>query len=200
MNYLAHTFLSRHSPDAIVGAVLGDFVKGALDGSYPRVVREAILLHRAIDRYTDSHPVPLASRLLVSPARRRFAPILVDVFYDHFLARCWGEFCDIPLPQFSAYVYEALLARPSLLPARLQWVAPRMAADDWLGAYAALDGIDAAVNGIARRMQRFPRAAALRGGGDELRANYAAFEHDFRSFFPQLIQHVATSRVLERAA
>ena len=198
MNYLAHSFLSRHSPEAILGALLGDFVKGTLDENLPRAVREAILLHRAIDRYTDAHPIPLASRLLVSPARRRFAPILVDVFYDHFLACHWDDFCDMPLPQFAEYVYDVLHQHSELLPTRLQRAAPYMARDDWFSAYAGLDGIDAAVNGIARRMQRFPRAAALRGGGDELRQNYEAFEHDFRLFFPQLLHHVIELRGIER--
>lgn len=200
MNYLAHTLLSHHSPEAILGALLGDFAKGPLDTAWPRAVREAILLHRAIDRYTDAHPVVLTSRLLVSPARRRFAPILVDVFYDHFLARHWDEFCDLPLPQFAEHVYDVLLTHRAELPARLQFVAPFMAHDDWFGAYARLDGIDAAVNGIARRMQRFPRAAALRGGVEELQRNYDAFEHDFSRFFPQLLHHVAGSRNVERVA
>jgi acyl carrier protein phosphodiesterase len=200
MNYLAHTLLSHHSPEAILGAMLGDFSKGTADARYPHAVREAILLHRAIDRYTDAHPVPLASRTLVSPARRRFAPILVDVFYDHFLARHWNDYCEVPLPQFAEHVYDVLLSRKAELPERLQYVAPYMAADDWFGAYAELDGIDAAVNGMAWRMRRFARAAALRGGVEELRLNYAAFEHDFRSFFPQLMHHAVACRSSVRLA
>jgi acyl carrier protein phosphodiesterase len=200
MNYLAHTLLSHNSPEDILGAMLGDFVKGPLDTRYAPVVREAILLHRAIDRYTDAHPVALASRLLVSAPRRRFAPILVDVFYDHFLARHWDDYCELPLAQFAAHVYDVLLTHRAELPERLQWVAPHMAADNWLMAYAGLEGIDAAVNGIARRMQRFPRAAVLHGGVEELQNNYDAFEHDFRRFFPQLMQQAVVSRSHTRAA
>ena len=200
MNYLAHTLLSRHSPEAILGAVLGDFVKGALDARYPRAVREAILLHRAIDRYTDSHPLPLASRKHVSPARRRFAPILVDVFYDHFLARHWNDYCEVPLTQFAAHVYQVLLSHRAELPERLQYVAPRMAEHDWFGAYAEIDGIDSAVDGIAWRLRRFPRAAALRGGVEELQHHYDAFERDFRDFFPQLMQHAIACRDSGRVA
>jgi acyl carrier protein phosphodiesterase len=200
MNYLAHTFLSRHSPDAILGAMLGDFVKGPLDTTYTRPVREAILLHRAIDRYTDAHPVTLSSHTLIAPARRRFAPVLVDMFYDHFLARHWNDYCDIPLAQFAEHVYDVLLAQSERLPKRLQLVATRMAGNGWLTAYAELSGIDAAVNGIARRLQRFPKAAVLRGGAEELKNNYAAFEHDFRQFFPQLMHHVVNTHAFERVA
>jgi len=200
MNYLAHTLLSRDCPEAILGAMLGDFVKGPLDDRYPDKVRAAILLHRAIDRYTDAHPIVLSSRSLISGARRRFAPIMVDIFYDHFLARHWTEYCDVPLSEFTEHVYAALLAQPTLVPERLHAVAPRMAADDWLGAYAGIAGMESAINGVARRLQRFRRAAVLHGGAEELVSHYAPLERDFRLFFPELRSHVAGYRRLERAA
>ncbi len=192
MNYLAHVFLSCDSAEAILGALYGDFAKGAHDVEYPAAIADAIRLHRAIDRYTDAHPIPCASRALVSPVRRRFAGILTDVFYDHFLARHWQDYCELPLPMFAHQVYAVLLAHQEQLPPRLRYVAPRMAANDWFGAYAELRGIDAAVNGIARRLEHYPRAAALRGGVAELERHYAAFEAHFREFFPLLIQHVRT--------
>jgi len=200
MNYLAHVFLSRESPAAIVGALLGDFIKGPLGvqaqvaSPYSPDVCAAILRHRAIDRYTDAHPVVFASRALVSPARRRFAPILVDVFYDHFLARRWQEYCDLPLPAFAQQVYAVLHAHREHLPQRLQGVAPRMAQNDWFVAYTHVHGIDAAVNGIARRLERHPRAAALHGGAEELERHYAALDAHFCQFFPQLIEFVGTAR------
>jgi acyl carrier protein phosphodiesterase len=200
MNYLAHTLLSHQSAEAILGAVLGDFVKGPLGADYPPAVRDAIGLHRAVDRYTDAHPVVLSSRRLVSDARRRFAPIMVDVFYDHFLARHWSDYCDVPLHRFAHQVYEVLQAHRAVVPERLQRVAPRMAADDWLNAYAEVAGMQAAINGIARRLHRFRRAAVLHGGADELIQHYAAFERDFRLFFPELRRHVADHHRLERAA
>src|SRR5688572_11794852 len=106
MNYLAHALLSHQSAEAILGALLGDFVKGPVGAEYPPAVRDAIHLHRLIDRYTDSHPVVLSSRRLVSDARRRFAPIMIDMFYDHFLARHWSDYCDTPLRQFARQVYD----------------------------------------------------------------------------------------------
>jgi acyl carrier protein phosphodiesterase len=192
MNFLAHVFLSHHSPEAILGAMLGDFVKGSVGAEYPPAVREAIVLHRTIDRFTDAHPIPYAARALVSPARRRFAPILIDVFYDHFLARYWADYCTVPLPQFAQQVYDVLRANRAILPPRLQIVAPRMVANDWLTAYAELPGVDAAVNGIARRLERYPRAAALHGAAEELERHYARFERDFRTFFPQLTAYAAS--------
>ena len=189
MNYLAHVFLAGPCPDAIAGALLGDFVKGAQAAErYSAPIREAIALHRAVDRYTDQHPIVLASRRLVSPSRRRFGGIMVDVFYDHFLARHWSRYSTEALPTFSARIYAALTKHEATAPERLQRMLPRMRADDWLASYAEVEAIDAAINGISRR---FKRTNNLAGGADELLQHYGRFEEHFSAFFPQLLRHVA---------
>jgi acyl carrier protein phosphodiesterase len=188
MNYLAHAFLSRSSPDLLIGGLLGDFVKGRERlQQYSLAVREGIRLHRAIDRYTDAHAIVRASCALISPARRRFAGILVDVFYDHFLARHWLRYADLPLETFTQQVYATLLPHAPSYPERLQRILPRMAADDWLASYAETESVDAALRGIARRFQRFPRAAVLKDGVQELLVNYEALEQHFLVFFPELL-------------
>lgn len=189
MNYLAHAFLARATPELLTGGMLGDFVKGQRNlHDYPPDIRAGIHLHRAIDRFTDSHPTVLASRALISPARRRFAGILVDVFYDHYLARHWGRFSAEPLGNFTARVYATLWPRRGDFPERLQRILPWMRADDWLASYAGIESVDAALHGIARRFARYPRAAVLAGGVHELLANDAALERHFLDFFPQLEQ------------
>lgn len=200
MNYLAHAFLSSHSSDAILGALLGDFLKGNGNTGYSDAVHEAVQVHRSVDRFTDAHALTLSSRRLIGPARRRFAPVMVDIFYDHFLARYWDDYCEVPLPHFTRGVYDVLLAQHENLPPRMQYVVARMSADDWLGAYADLAGMDAAINGIARRLQRFPRAAVLQGGAEELVQHYEAMEQNFRQFFPALQRHAADCFALERVA
>lgn len=186
MNYLAHTLLTSHTPAAMVGALLGDFVKGSVPAHYDDEIRAAILTHRAIDRFTDAHETHRASCALISPARRRFAGILVDVFYDHFLVRHWSRFSGEPLSEFTSRVYAALQARHASLPERLQRILPYMAGDDWLGSYGDLDSVHAALHGIARRFRRFPRAAALLDGIEELENNYTTLERQFLEFFPQV--------------
>jgi acyl carrier protein phosphodiesterase len=197
MNYLAHVFLSHQTPDAIVGAMLGDFVKGRSVEGWSAEVRAAILLHRAVDRYTDAHAIVRASRALVTPERRRFAGILVDVFYDHFLARHWVRYHDRPLPEFTRSVYTALLARRATFPERLQRILPRMAADDWLAAYAEVASVDLALNGIARRFRYAERARVLRTAVTELHDNYGRFEEHFREFLPQAHAFVAAHSLSE---
>jgi acyl carrier protein phosphodiesterase len=194
MNYLAHAFLSRASPELLIGGLLGDFVKGALGERYSPAVRNGILLHRAIDRYTDAHAIVRASCALISPARRRFAGILVDVFYDHFLACHWQRYTELPLEMFTQQVYATLMPHTASYPERLQHILPYMAANDWLASYAGIESVDAAVNGIARRFQRFARAAVLADGVQELLHNYAALEQHFLVFFPELLGFVETEQ------
>lgn len=194
MNYLAHAFLSRASPELLIGGLLGDFVKGALGERYTPTVRAGILLHRAIDRYTDAHPTVRASCAHISPVRRRFAAILVDVFYDHFLARHWSRYAELPLEDFTQQVYSTLLPDIASYPERLQRMLPRMAADDWLASYAEIESVEAALHGIARRFQRYPRAAVLTDGVQELLLNYAALEQHFLEFFPELLGFVETEK------
>jgi acyl carrier protein phosphodiesterase len=192
MNYLAHAFLSRATPELLTGGMLGDFVKGRIDGQYSPGVCAGIALHRAIDRYTDDHPLVQASRARISPQRRRFAGILVDVFYDHFLARHWQRYSDMPLERFTRHVYGVLWPQRRGLPERLQRMLPWMRAEDWLAGYAELDAVEAALHGMARRFRFAERATPLADGVHELVAHYATFERQFHEFFPQLEGFVAS--------
>jgi acyl carrier protein phosphodiesterase len=183
MNYLAHLYCSPPHEDAWLGSLLGDFVKGPLGDRYRGAVGAAIVVHRRLDSYTDAHAAVQRSRSRVSAARRRYAGIMIDMFYDHFLARSWSEFHDEPLDAFSARVYALLERRHAELPERLRLVAPRMAAHDWLGSYANTANIARALDGISARLRRANR---LRGAGEELLADYAGFEADFRAFLPEV--------------
>ena len=199
MNYLAHLYCSCDSPESIAGALLGDFAKGRAHEAYSPRVQQAIALHRAIDRFTDGHPVVHASRAVISPARRRFAPILVDVFYDHFLARHWRRYSTQSLDHFAQRVYRVLAAQRHGYPERLQRVVPRMIAGDWLCAYGQREGMDAALRGIAWRLARYRRAAVLRGAVEELDREYPHLEGHFHEFFPELVGWVRERDGITRA-
>ncbi len=189
MNFLAHLYLSPAGEDAMLGSLLGDFVKGPLGNSgvnarYGPVATRAMALHRKIDSYTDSHPVVAATRGRITRPRRRFAGIMVDIFYDHFLARYWDEFHSVPLASFSADFYAVLSRRHAELPERLQRVAKSMIEFDWLGSYAKMESVDTALNRLSQRLRR---GDALIGSADELVQNYAEMESDFRRFLPDVI-------------
>jgi acyl carrier protein phosphodiesterase len=189
MNYLAHLYLSPPDEESLLGSLMGDFVKGPLDGRYGEEITRAIALHRRIDVFTDAHPQVLQSKSRISPMRRRYAGVMIDVFYDHFLAKHWNEFHDDPLEAFTARIYRILLQRHAMLPAKLQYVAPIMAQLDWLGSYAEVGSIYTALDRMGQRLKRENR---LLNSTDELVENYAELEADFRAFLPEVL-HFARS-------
>ncbi len=184
MNFLAHLFLSDQSDDALLGALLGDFVKGPLDQRYSPVITAAIRLHRHIDVFTDAHAAVLASKARVSPVRRRYAGIMVDMFYDHFLARYWEDYATVSLDIFTRRVYQVLSRRHAELPDKLRRIAPNMIEFDWLGSYREVNSVAAALDRMGSRLRR---GNGLLDSGEDLLREYAAFEADFRAFFPEVI-------------
>ena len=191
MNYLAHAWLSRHSDSAILGAILGDFVFGQSGlRDWPPAVRAEIVRHRRIDQYTDAHPAVTAARGLFDAAGlRRYAGIVLDVYFDHCLARDWMRWNDTPLEDFSARVYRVLQEHREELPPRLHAIAPRMAAHDWLGSYAQRGSVDRAVHGIATRLSR--NGDRLVECLEVLHVEEARVDAAFEAFFPDLIQSAA---------
>jgi len=176
----------------MLGSLMGDFVKGpltseAISDRYSAEMTRAIALHRKIDSYTDSHHVVRESWQRVSNERRRFAGIMVDIFYDHYLAKYWNEFHDKPLSEFTGEFYAILARRQSEMPPRLQRITDSMISLDWLGSYAQIDSVRGALNRISQRLRR---DNTLFDSADELLENYAAMERDFRRFLPDAVQFV----------
>jgi len=202
MNYLAHLYLATVPADlskrpaslaegtdeSLVGSLLGDFVKGDDHQGYSVGIRRAILIHRKIDAYSNAHHVYRRSKRRIHSSYRHTRGILVDLFYDHFLARNWDEYADVPLPDFTSRVYRALEAHRDILPPRLQSILTKMAADNWLLSYREVTNIGLALAGLSRRLSRANR---LHRGVEELCTNYAGLEEDFRAFFPELVDYVA---------
>lgn len=183
MNYLAHLHLAENDDAALVGNLLGDFIKGRIDARLdPRIYR-GIKLHRAVDRFTDAHPIHRRSRQWISARRRRYAGIIVDMAYDHFLARHWSRFRNDPLEQFAKRVYTALYRHYAELTPRLRQILPRMAQEDWLTAYRDLDSIGLALDRLSWRLSR---PSPLPGAVDEIRRAYRDLEADFMQLLPEL--------------
>ncbi len=187
MNYLAHLYLSEDSPESLLGRIMGDFVKGTIGDRYPLKIKRGIKLHRKIDAYTDSHPTTRASRNLYSPARRRFAGIIVDLCYDHFLYRHWPQFADVAIDQFICRIYDILMAHRTALPARMAAMVPVMIREDWLGSYQDLMGVEKA---LSRLSQRVTNGDRLLGATEEIKLQYRSLEANFLIFFPDLIHFV----------
>lgn len=184
MNYLAHLHLGGPAPAQLLGSLYGDFVKGPLGGRFSADIEAAIRLHRRIDAFTDSHPAVLAARARFPAERRRTSGILLDLFFDHCLARAWDDYASESLPQFTNRVYRVLTATPEL-PGQLARIAPRMAAQDWLGSYRDFATLPRVVNAMRHRLSR---PQLLEGAEDELARLYDALWADFREFYPQLMR------------
>lgn len=190
MNYLAHLLVCDGRPASLVGSILGDFSRGVDLNGLPSGVRQAVELHFRVDAFTDAHPVVLESKRRIQPPHRRFAGVLVDMYYDHFLARHWKQYCEVPLPQFAAGAYSALLEPEIELPERMLRVCRAMAVDDWLGSYSRVEAIDTALQRMAGRISRPNHLAS---GVQPLIEHYEALELDFQHFFPELKRFALTA-------
>lgn len=193
MNYLAHLYLAGDDEQALVGNLLGDFVKGRLENlPYSGAVRRGIRQHRLVDSFSDAHPLVLQSKRRISGERRRYAGIIIDLAYDHFLARHWEPLTGGDLESFCDRAYRILEDARPWLPDPMPRVVGRMSADDWLGSYRRLDNVGLALDNIARR---FRRPTTLPGAQIELEACYPALEQDFLAFFPELVQAVGPDAI-----
>jgi acyl carrier protein phosphodiesterase len=194
VNFLAHLFLSGAPAaptyaDVLVGNFIADSVPGRQLENYPPAVQTGIRLHRAIDTFTDQHPVVRRStQRLRAAGYGKYAGVISDMFLDHFLARSFPEFSTESLPAFTRRVYALLSARQAEMPARVQQFLPHMVQHNWLLGYAQTEGIRRALSGLSRRASA---GSGMETAVEELERNYAEYEADFRAFFPQLQALVA---------
>lgn len=195
MNYLAHLYLAEDSDESILGNLLGDFVKGPLRDEYDPEIIKGIKTHRKVDLFTDSHENFLASKRMISAERRRFAGIIIDLTFDHFLAKNWSDYSGQELSGFIGNTYELLMRNRGILPEKLQYFLPRMIEEDWLGSYGKLEGIGRTLDRISGRLtRRFARENSLTGAVEEIESNYERLENNFYEFFPQVIAFVENYR------
>ena len=187
MNFLAHIYLSGENAKIMVGNFIGDFVKGRnLVEQFEPEIAKGIELHRSIDEFTDHHPVVHESKVRLRPKYRHYAPVIVDVFYDHFLSRYWTNYHATSLTDFSTHTYETIEQHWTVLPAGVKSMLPYMKADNWLLNYGNIDGIERALTGMSRRARHVSR---MEESVVDLRENYEAFKTEFELFFPDLVNH-----------
>ena len=188
MNWLAHLYLSEPTPAFRIGNLLPDLAPASELMNLPGDFRRGVEQHRRIDAFTDSHPIVRQSMHRISPPFRRFAGILVDVFYDHILAREWDSFSSVPLSDFAIEVYSSFECHRDDIPPVAYIRLEHMRAGDLLCSYRELNGISIALGRIASRLSRpVPLAEAV----CILEADYNSFYSDFTTFFPELRSHVA---------
>jgi len=186
MNFLVHLFLSGNDNDLLVGNLLGDFVKGRLEGRYPVRIERGIELHRRIDSFCAENRHFILSKRRIDPSFGHYRGVLVDLFYDHFLARNWAEHSEIPFPRFLSDTRLVMEEYRHYLPERLQALIPFIFSE-LLPSYLEIDGISSALERMSTRIKRRNR---LGEGGEELKRHYPALHDDFGLFFPELRRFV----------
>lgn len=185
MNYLAHLYLSFDDENLMVGNYIADAVKGKQIEVYSDSIRKGIILHRKIDEFTDSHPVVEQSKALIRPRYRKYAGVIIDVYYDHFLASGWQSYSEVSLQQFTKLAYRTLFKHYLQMPGKMKGILPAMAIGNWLASYAHVDNIGLALKGMSTRT-RFN--SGMENGKDELVEFYDELQNHFELFFPELIQ------------
>ncbi len=190
MNFLAHLYLSGNSPDnsVLIGNFIADFIKGNQFEQYNDGIIKGIRLHRAIDTFTDAHSIVSESKKRLYPNYHKFAGVIVDIFYDHFLAINWSAYSAIPLHEFADKVYGTLLHSKIDLPKGVQEMLPYMISSNWLVSYSTVNGIEKILAQMSRRVKHTKINMEL--SVPQLKREYLLFEKEFKSFFPEIIKHV----------
>ena len=183
MNFLAHLYLSGDDDELKIGNFIGDSVKGRDLSEYSPRVQDGIRLHRGIDRYTDTHHIVMNSKLRLRPKYHKYAPVIVDMFYDHFLASLWPDYSNVPLEAYIQSCHDLLIAQKDMMPKRAQYMLSYMIEDQWLLGYRELSGLDRSLTAMSERSSfksNMEQATA------DLEQHYKLYKQEFQSFFPDL--------------
>ncbi len=187
MNFLAHLYLSGNDEHIIVGNFIADMVKGRKINGFDRRIIQGIHLHRKIDHYTDAHPVVIRSKERLRAKYRLYSGVVVDMYYDHFLAINWNAYSNRDLKTFVGGAYKVLEKNLDVLPERARFILPYMVEHNWLVNYADLESLRRNFGGMARRT---PFESGMEQAVDDLLLHYSAFEEEYHLFFPDLIEYV----------
>ena len=183
MNFLAHIYLSGDNELVTLGNFIADDIKGSKYKRFPIDIQKGIILHRAIDTFTDSHPIVKQSTKRLHHKYSHYSGVIVDILYDHFLARNWSRYCDQPLADYVAEFYSFLQHNFDLLTPRIQNMTPYMIKDNWLLSYAELEGIRTVLYNMNRRTKN---RSGMDRAVDDLKMFYTEFETEFTLFFDEL--------------
>jgi len=187
LNFLGHLFLSGNDPLVITGNFMADAVKGRDLSRFDPRLQEGIRLHRRIDSFTDRSRPMHPGREALRVHAGRYAPVVMDLFFDHLLARDWSRWHGEPLPFFAARMYDLLQVHEHLMPDRTRQMLPFMVSGDWLNSYASLEGLGRALGGLSRRVAA---GADMAGAEQVLAAHTAEFSDEFERFLPSIMDHL----------
>jgi acyl carrier protein phosphodiesterase len=187
MNFLAHLYLSGDSKEIMIGNFIADGIKGKDHTTYNEGVMEGIALHRKIDEFTDHHPVVSLSKDRLRPKYAKYSSVIVDIFYDHYLACNWQKYSPTPLKEYASNVYQLMNNNLGIMPPLVREFLPYMISGNWLFNYSNFEGIENVLKGMSRRAKF---VSHMEESIHDLKNDYELYEKEFFTFFPELIQYV----------
>ncbi|MFO8129320.1 MAG: ACP phosphodiesterase [Bacteroidales bacterium] len=187
MNFLAHAYLSGAHESVLLGNFIADAVKGNHLNVFPGEVALGIRLHREIDTYTDRHPSFLESSHRIRHRYHKFSGIIVDIYYDHFLARHWSDYSGTPLPEYASAIHRLLIGNYTMLPSRSRRILPFLVSQNWLLGYRYMHGLRRVFLGMDRRTGY---RSGMKHAVEDLEGNYEGLQADFKRFFPEMVHQV----------
>lgn len=183
MNFLAHIYLSGDDELLTLGNFMADGIKGKQYKTYSTPIKKGILLHRNIDTFTDAHPIVKQSTRRLHAKYSHYSGVIVDILYDHFLAKNWLTYSQVPLAKFVNDFYDSLDRHYDLLTKSIQHMIPHMIADNWLLSYAEISGIATVLYNMNRRTRN---RSGMDRAVEDLQEHYEEFEWEFTTFFEEL--------------
>ncbi|MFN8428641.1 MAG: ACP phosphodiesterase [Spirosomataceae bacterium] len=189
MNYLAHLFLSGKNDGIIVGNILEDFISGHIEhpkNAYiPEDIKLGLKMHRMIDTFTDSHAVLKESKVLFYPINGKYASIVMDVLYDHFLQKNWKDYTSENFDNFRERIYESIRYREDIQPENMKKLVRSMIEHDWLKNYIEIWGLEKAFHNLNKRINK-PEVDLIKSLSI-FEKNYDFLDLNFKEFFPELL-------------
>jgi len=187
MNYLAHFYLSGDNDDVLFGNFIGDLVKGKDWQQYEEKVQKGILLHRHIDDFIDKHPYAQRSRKRLRSVFGLTSPVVLDIFFDHYLSTHWNEYHNDELNDFTKTIFDRLRPYKSQMESYYPIMVEKMEQESWIESYKSISGTAIVLQRMSKRV-KFKNNWEL--AEDVLIDNYDELQHDFKLFFPEIIESV----------
>lgn len=186
MNFLAHIYLSGDSEELLIGNFIADFIRGNRYDHYSDEIIRGIHLHRGIDQFTDQHVMVKKGTKRLRPLYGKYSSVIIDVFYDHFLAKNWDKYHDKSLQSHAQHVYDVFTKYKHKLPDQVKGFMPAMIRHNWLVNYGKFSGIERSLQSIAKRA-KFQNNMA--NAVEALKKDYKHLDKEFNLFFPYVIEY-----------
>lgn len=188
MNFLAHVYLSGTNDQLKIGNFMADGIHGKNFDEFPIDVQKGIRLHREIDSYTDFHPIFRQSKHRLHERYGHYSGVIIDIFYDHFLAKNFSIYSKVPLEQFVQDFYKVLDENFEILTPRFKSILPVLKQENWFLLYATVDGLTHILYMMDRRTKL---RSKMQFSIEELVLFYNDFETEFTLFFAEMQIFVA---------